>query len=92
MINLEAFEPFLQEIDNNELVEAKLFGLIILNEDNTFSTVTITEDELVKYEHVNFLDIEDDELKERLVEEAHLESSLHKAWPVAKLMQFGDSI
>lgn len=88
MINLEAFDPFLEHTANAELVEAKLFGLIVLNEDNTFSTITIAEDELVKYEHVNFLDIEDDELKERLVEEAHLQSISNPAWPIAKLIEW----
>ena len=61
---------------------------IVLNKDNTFSTATIAEDELVKYEHVNFLDIEDDELKERLVEEAHLQSISNPAWPIAKLIEW----
>ena len=88
MINLEAFEPFLEHTANVELVEAKLFGLIVLNEDNTFSTISIAEDELVKYEHVNFLDIEDDELKERLIEEAHLLGISNPAWPIAKLIEW----
>jgi hypothetical protein len=88
MINLEAFDPFLEHTANVELVEAKLFGLIVLNEDNTFSTISIVEDELVKYEHVNFLDIEDDELKERLIEEAHLLGISNPAWPIAKLIEW----
>ena len=88
MINLEAFDPFLEHTANVELVEAKLFGLIVLNEDNTFSTISIAEDELVKYEHVNFLDIEDDELKETLIEEAHLLGISNPAWPIAKLIEW----
>lgn len=88
MINLEAFDPFLEHISNAELVDAKLYGIVVLAEDNTFSTISITGDELVKYEHVNFLDIEDDELKERLVEEAHLISISHPAWPIVKLIEW----
>ena len=88
MINLEAFEPFLEHAGNVELVEAKLYGIVILNKDNIFSTLTIAEDELVKYEHVNFLDIEDDELKERLTEEAHLISVSNPAWPIVKLIEW----
>jgi hypothetical protein len=42
----------------------------------------------VKYEHVNFLDIEDDELKERLIEEAHLLGISNPAWPIAKLIEW----
>jgi hypothetical protein len=88
MINLEAFDPFLEHTANAELVEAKLYGLIVLSKDNTFSTAKIAQDELVKYEHVNFLDIEDDGLKERLVEEAHLQSISNPAWPIAKLIEW----
>ena len=88
MINLQAFEPFVEHAANVELVEAKLYGLILLNEDNTFSTITIAEDELVKYEHVNFLDIEDDELKERLTNEANSLCDSTPAWPIAKLIEW----
>lgn len=88
MINLEAFEPFLEHVANAELVEAKLYGIVVLNKDNTFSTETIVEDDLVKYEHVNFLDIEDDELKESLIKEAYLISDSNPAWPIVKLIEW----
>jgi hypothetical protein len=90
MINLEAFDPFLEQPKNAELVEQKLYGIVLLDEKaNTWTPTTITAEDLVKYEHVVFEHIEDGETKDKLIaESALLAHDECPSWPLVKLVQW----
>ena len=54
-LQLEAFEHFLISDYNQNLIEDKLFGILLLENDN-LTPLTILEEDFDKYNHVFFTD------------------------------------
>jgi hypothetical protein len=57
-LKLEAFENYLNNLENSELIENKLFGVAIM-ENGDFTETHILEEDFNKYEHIDIsVDVE----------------------------------
>ena len=73
-LTLESFESFIAEDSNSALVSAGKYGIILVNADESITTLVISQDDFSKYGHV---------LK---VEEHELNSS-NQFWPWVSLLE-----
>jgi uncharacterized protein YqfB (UPF0267 family) len=53
-LKLEAFETYLNNSENSELIESKLFGVAII-ENGDLTETHILEEDFNKYEHINII-------------------------------------
>ena len=57
-LKLDAFETYLNNSENSELIESKLFGVAII-ENGDFTETHILEEDFNKYEHIDIsVDVE----------------------------------
>jgi hypothetical protein len=57
-LKLDAFENYLNNLENSELIENKLFGVAIM-ENGDFTETHILEEDFNKYEHIDIsVDVE----------------------------------
>lgn len=78
MINLEAFQPFLDHELNVELKNANKFGVLLLQNDEWIPTEIVAED-FIKYDHfLNPIELQEEGLNLA----AAAISTNHPAWPL----------
>ena len=90
MLTLQSFEPFLDQVSNQELKDKGLYGVLLLTNGEWVAT-EITEDDINKYTHwfpaVLDVNIDDESHPDhQLNQKAKDASSTYSAWPLVTLV------